>query len=111
MFSYNQNLIKTKRQNYLLQHIIEKLSFLVILLNSTSKKHGTEASYKRVGFYKLLKACTTKGRFRSVNQGLNDEDRCCEVHAQTLPKIPTLAATDWLLMRYASVTNFQKKNC
>ncbi len=48
-------------------------------------------------------------RFRSVNQGLNDEGRCCEVHAQTLPKIPTLAATNWLLMRYASVTTSQNK--
>ncbi len=27
-------------------------------------------------------------------QGLNDEGRCCEVHAQTLPKIPTLAAME-----------------
>ncbi len=33
-----------------------------------------------------------KGRFRNVNQGLNDESRCCKVHARTLPKIPTLAA-------------------
>ncbi len=50
-----------------------------------------------------------KGRFRSVNQGLNDEGRCCEVHAQILPKIPTLPATDWLLTRYASVTTFKNK--
>ncbi len=50
-----------------------------------------------------------KGRFRSVNQGLNDEGRCCEVHAQILTKIPTLAATDWLLTRYASVTTSKNK--
>ncbi len=49
------------------------------------------------------------GSFRSVNQGLNDEGRCCEVHAQMLQKIPTLAATNWLLMRYASVTTSKNK--
>ncbi len=30
-------------------------------------------------------------------------------HSQTLPKIPTLAAVDWLLMRYASVTSYKNK--
>ncbi len=54
-------------------------------------------------------SCYLKGRFRSVNQGLNNEGRCCEVHAQTLLKIPTLAATAWLLMRYASVTTSKNK--
>ncbi len=47
---------------------------------------------------------TYKERFRNVNQGLNNKGRCCEVHAQTLSKIPTLAAGYWLLMRYASFT-------
>ncbi len=46
---------------------------------------------------------SNKERFRSVNQGLNNKGRCCEVHAQAIPKIPTLAAMDRLLMRYASV--------
>ncbi len=49
------------------------------------------------------------GKFRSVNQGLNDEGRCCEAPAQTLQKVPTLAATDWLLMRHASVTTSENK--
>ncbi len=49
------------------------------------------------------------GRFRSVNQRLNDKGRCCEVRAQTLPKIPTLAAVDSLLMRYAMVTTSENK--
>ncbi len=50
-----------------------------------------------------------QGRFRSVNQKLNDEGRGYEVHAQTLPKIPTLAAIDWMLIRYASVTTSKNK--
>ncbi len=49
----------------------------------------------------------------SLNYGLNDKDRCCEVRcevrAQTLRKIPTLAAVDWLLMRFASVTTSKNK--
>ncbi len=40
---------------------------------------------------------------------MNDEGKCCEVHAQTLPKILTLVATDWLLMRYASATTSKNK--
>ncbi len=40
-----------------------------------------------------------KERFRSVNQGLNNKGWCCEVRAQILPKISTLAAVYWLLMR------------
>ncbi len=55
-------------------------------------------------YYNIL-----KGRFRSVNQGLNDKGRCCEVRAQTSPKIPTLAAVDSLLMRCASVTSSKNK--
>ncbi len=50
----------------------------------------------------LAPKLTYKERFRSVNQGLNNKGRCCEVRAQTLPKIPTLAAVYCLLMRYAS---------
>ncbi len=49
--------------------------------------------------------------YRNVNQGLNDKGRCFEIHAQTLPKIATLAAVDWLLMRYASVTTSKNKKC
>ncbi len=51
---------------------------------------------------------SNEGRFRNV-KGLNDEGRRCEVHVRTLPKISTLAATDWLLMRYASVTTPKTK--
>ncbi len=36
----------------------------------------------------------TKRRFRSINWGLNDKGICCGVHAQTLPKIPSLATVD-----------------
>ncbi len=32
----------------------------------------------------------TERRIRSINQGLNEIGRCCEVHAHTLPIIPTL---------------------
>ncbi len=51
----------------------------------------------------------SKGRFGQVNQRLNNKGRCCEVRAQTLPKIPILAAVDWLLMRYAGVTTSENK--
>ncbi len=40
---------------------------------------------------------------------MNDKDGCCKVRAQTLPKIPTLAAVDWPLMIYASVTTSKNK--
>ncbi len=32
-----------------------------------------------------------------------------EVRTQALPKIPTLAAVDWLLMKYVSVTTSKNK--
>ncbi len=35
-------------------------------------------------FFPISKLFDLRGRFSSVNQGLNDEGRCCEVHAQTL---------------------------
>ncbi len=52
----------------------------------------------------------TKGRFTSINQWLNDQSRCSEVRSETLPKIRTLAAVDWLLMRYAIVTTYHFYN-
>ncbi len=52
---------------------------------------------------------TYKERFRSVNQGLNNKGGCCEVRAQILPIIPSLAAVYWLLMRYANVTTSKNK--
>ncbi len=50
-----------------------------------------------------------QGRFRNVNQGSNDKNRCYEVRAQTLPTILTLAAVDSLLMKYASITASKNK--
>ncbi len=50
-----------------------------------------------------------KGKFRSVNQGLNDKVGVVKYAAQILPKIPTLAAVDWLLMRYAGVTTSKNR--
>ncbi len=48
-------------------------------------------------------------RFRSVNWGLNDKGGYLEVHTAALPKIPTSAAVDQLLQRYASVTTSKNK--
>ncbi len=45
--------------------------------------------------------------FRSVLQGLNDMGGCCEVHAETLPKLPTSAAVDQLSVKYATVTTLE----
>ncbi len=55
---------------------------------------------------------THKGRFRSVNQGLNDEGTCCEVHALTNTYISCYRLT---VNEICQCYHFQKqkiaKNC
>ncbi len=81
---------------------------LGMIMITFSSNHSSAPSKSRICELDTNQKLNQQGKFRSANQGLNDEGRCCK-EAQTLQRTPTLAATDWLLMRYASVATSKNK--